>query len=158
MSYDNALKVLKLQSLKERREDLCLKFAQKCLQVPKFESMFPRNQRDHNMEKRRPECFQVRRGLTERLRKSAIPHMQRLLNCQMEKKRNICRKIDTYKPVNYGSFCNLYHWEIKNFHYYYVSVCHITCNHQCSDTDVNAFSWGVEGTNKTFIKWVNGPF
>ena len=89
---------------KTQKVKLCLKFAQKCLQVPKFESMIPRNQRDHNMEKRRPECFQVRRNLTERLRKSAIPHMQRLLNGHMEKKRDICRKIDAYKPVNYEFF------------------------------------------------------
>ena len=30
VSYDNALKVLGLQSLKERRAELCLKFAKKC--------------------------------------------------------------------------------------------------------------------------------
>ena len=105
ISYDNALKVLSLQSLKERREFLCLKFARKCLQVPKFLKMFPRNHHDHDMEKRRSECFQVKRGLTERLRKSAIPYMQRLLNEHEEKKRDICRQIISYKPVNNGFCC-----------------------------------------------------
>ena len=79
-SYDNALKVLKLQSLKERREDLCLKFARKCLEVPKLNKMFPRSKQNHAMDKRSTETFLVKRGLTERMRKSAIPHMQRLLN------------------------------------------------------------------------------
>ena len=105
ISYENALKVMKLQSLKERREDLCLKFAKKCLQVPKLEKMFPKNHNDHDMSKRRSECFQVKRGLTERLRKSAIPHMQRLLNKNEEKKRDICRQINNYKPVNNGFYC-----------------------------------------------------
>ena len=105
VSYDNALKVLKLQSLKERREDLCLKFATKCLQVPKLSKMFPRNQRGHNMEKRSSECFQVKRGLTTRLRNSAIPHMQRLLNEKEKRKREICRQIDDYHPVNNDLYC-----------------------------------------------------
>ena len=109
VSYENALKVLKLQSLKERREELCLKFARKCLEVPKFEKMFPRNHNDHDMEKRGSEAFQVKRGLTERLRRSAIPYMQRLLNEHQRKKRDICRQITSYKPVNNGSFVNLYH-------------------------------------------------
>ena len=80
LNYENALRVLKLQSLKERRNALCLKFAQKCLLVPKLKEMFPRNQQNHDMGKRRVESFQVKRALTERLRRSAIPYMQRLLN------------------------------------------------------------------------------
>ena len=34
VSYENALKILKLQSLKERRDSLCLKFAKKMLRSP----------------------------------------------------------------------------------------------------------------------------
>ena len=105
VSYDNALKVLKLQSLKERREDLCFKFANKCLEVPKLSKMFPRNPRGHDMKKRSSECFQVKRGLTTRLRNSAIPYMQRLLNVKEKRKREICRQIDSYQPVNNGLYC-----------------------------------------------------
>ena len=94
VSYDNALKVLKLQSLKERREELCIKFADKCLQVPKLSRMFPRNLHGHDMKKRSSECFQVKRGLTNRLRNSAIPYMQRLLNEKEKRRREICRQID----------------------------------------------------------------
>ena len=100
VSYDYALKVMKLQSLKERREVLCLKFAMKCLEVPKLQKMFPRIHHHHDMEKRSSEGFQVKRGLTERMRRSAIPHMQRLLNQQEKKSRDVCRYIDNFKPVN----------------------------------------------------------
>ena len=102
VSYDNALKVLKLQSLRERREELCLKFARKCLQVPKLKRMFPRSHHVHDMGKRRSEFFKVNRGLTERLRRSSIPHMQRLLNDHERKKKEICRQISDFKPVNNG--------------------------------------------------------
>ena len=61
------------------------------------------------MKKRGSEAFLVKRGLTERLRRSAIPHMQRLSNVHEKKKRDICKKIDDYKPVNNGSLVNLYH-------------------------------------------------
>jgi len=48
--------------------------------------MFPRSHRDHDMDKRRSERFIVNRGLTERMRKSSIPHMQRLLNKHEDKR------------------------------------------------------------------------
>ena len=59
----------------------------------------------HDMEKRSSECFEVKRGLTTRLRNSAIPHMQRLLNEKEKRKREICRQIDDYQPVNNGLIC-----------------------------------------------------
>ncbi len=105
VSYDNALKTLKLQTLKERREELCLKFAKKCLTVPKLQRMFPRSLNDHGMDKRSSEYFQVNRGLTERLRRSSIPYMQRLLNEHMREKRDIKKQISDYKPVNNGFYC-----------------------------------------------------
>ena len=91
--------------IKERRNALCLKFAQICLLVPKFKEMFPRNKRNHDMGKRRFESFQVKRALTERLRRSAIPYMQRLLNEHEKKKNDICRQISNFNPVNNGLSC-----------------------------------------------------
>ena len=105
LSYDNALKVLGLQSLKERRKELCLKFAKKCLIVPKLQRMFPRTHHKHDMDKRRSEYYQVKRGLTERLRRSAIPYMQRLLNENKRETRDIKKMISNYKPVNNGFVC-----------------------------------------------------
>ena len=46
-NYESALKTLKLQSLKERRNALCLKFAQKTLLVPNLKEIFPRNHQHH---------------------------------------------------------------------------------------------------------------
>ena len=107
LNYKNALKVLKLQSLEERRESLCLRFAKKCLQVEKFRSMFPIKHQVHNMAKRGNEKYIVRRTLTERHKNSAIPHMQRLLNKADTEKRKICRQIDKYVPVNSRSCVSL---------------------------------------------------
>ena len=42
--------------------------------------MFPLRIKDHPMEIREEEKFVVHRANTERLKKSAIPYMQRLLN------------------------------------------------------------------------------
>ena len=100
VNYRNALKVLNLQSLDERRESLCLKFAKKCLQLEKFKSLFPKRYQVHNMGKRGSEKFVMRRIFTERHKKSAIPYMQRLLNRVETEKRKICKQIDNYKPVN----------------------------------------------------------
>ena len=75
------------------------------LEVPKLNKMFPRSRQDHAMGKRSTESFHVKRGLTERLRRSAIPHMQRLLNEDNRKKRDICRQISNHKPVNNDFIC-----------------------------------------------------
>ena len=57
------------------------------------------------MDKRRSEYFQVNRGLTERLRRSSIPYMQRLLNEHKRKNMDIKKQISDYKPVNNGFYC-----------------------------------------------------
>ena len=57
------------------------------------------------MDKRRSEYYQVKRGLTERLRRSAIPYMQRLLNENMRETRDVKKMISNYKPVNNGFVC-----------------------------------------------------
>ena len=100
LSYRNALKALNLQSLDERRESLCLKFAKKCLQVEKFKSLFPKRQVAHRMKKRGNEKFVLKRSFTERHKKSSIPYMQRLLNRAEAEKGKICRQIDNFVPVN----------------------------------------------------------
>ena len=91
--------------VKKRQNALCLKFAQKCLLVPKLKKRFPRNHQNHDMGKRRVESFQVKRALTERLRRSAIPYMQRLLNENEKKKNDICRQISNFVPVNNDLYC-----------------------------------------------------
>ena len=102
VNYTNALDVLKLQSLEERRKSLCLKFAKKCQTVDKLKSMFPKKQNLHVMPKRYNQKFVVKDAWTERHRRSAIPFMQRLLNTEDKKKRDTLRQIDNFVPVNNG--------------------------------------------------------
>ena len=42
-TYQNALKILDLQTLKNRKENLCLQFAKKCLKNKKMKNLFPKN-------------------------------------------------------------------------------------------------------------------
>ena len=67
-------------SLEMRREKLCLKFAKACLKNEKVADMYPINKKDHAMNKRQNEKFVIRKTRTERLQRSAVMHMQRLLN------------------------------------------------------------------------------
>ena len=43
---------MKIDSLEERREKLCLKFAKACVRNEKLSDIFPRNNKKHSMEKR----------------------------------------------------------------------------------------------------------
>ena len=78
--YKKALNILNLQSLDERREELCLKFARKCTKHPKLKGMFPKNDKQHTMNLRKSEKFKVEKTFTERYKNSPIVYMQRLLN------------------------------------------------------------------------------
>ena len=98
--YEDALEKLRLVTLEERREQMCLKFAKQCLKLDKFKLLFPRYQSSHVMQKRFPEYYKIVRAQTERFKKSAIPSMLRMLNeCQREK-RDTYRKLDAM-PVNH---------------------------------------------------------
>ena len=77
-SYENALKVCGLSTLKERRTQLCLTFARKCVNSDKNKDLFPRKISTYNT--RHPKKFVVTPDRTDRLKNSAIPYMQRLLN------------------------------------------------------------------------------
>ena len=79
-SYKQALNYLELDSLNDRREALCLSFARKSAKHPKFQHLFPKNNKLHNMKTRRPEKYKVTKALTERFKTSSIIYMQRLLN------------------------------------------------------------------------------
>ena len=102
-NYEEALKVLRMDSLERRRERLCLKFAKQCLRHEKLRELFPKNERIHNMEKRHCEKYVVKKAMTERYRNSAVVSMQRLLNQSENEKREIFKKINNIVPVNYDS-------------------------------------------------------
>ena len=85
--YESALMLVDLENLNERRENLCLKFAKKCLQNEKTENLFPLNKNTHNVKTRMTDKFKVKFANTERLKQSSIPYMQRLLNNDISKSK-----------------------------------------------------------------------
>ena len=74
LTYIDALDQLGLQTLSERRQQLCKKFATKCLNNDKSKDMFPLD------NARNGDKFKVNFARHSRLLNSAIPQMQRLLN------------------------------------------------------------------------------
>ena len=81
-SYQQALNLLGLETLNDRRESLCLTFAIKSSKNPKTKHMFPQNEKTHNMGTRNCEKFKVQHAHNDRLKNSAIIFMQNLLNQQ----------------------------------------------------------------------------
>ena len=79
-TYENGLARLGLETLKDRREHLCLKFAEKCTRNQKLKHMFPLKAKSHKMKTRKAEKFQVFKANTDRYKNSAIIYMQGQLN------------------------------------------------------------------------------
>ena len=77
-TYVNALRMTGLETLAARRTKLCLNFARKCLKNEKTVNIFSLN--ELNVNTRNPEKYHVTPARTDRLAKSSIPYMQRLLN------------------------------------------------------------------------------
>ena len=82
IDYESALTATGLDSLNDRRNKLCLRFAESSLKNQQTCDMFPFNTNRTNVSTRKPETFQVTPANTERLKTSAIPFMQRLLNAK----------------------------------------------------------------------------
>ena len=78
--YETSLTKLGIEKLSDRREQLCLNFAKKCIRNSKLTHMFPQNKKAHQMETRMPEKFKVYHANTERFKNSSIIYMQNLLN------------------------------------------------------------------------------
>ena len=77
-NYPSALRLVCLSTLKERRKKLSLSFAKKCLQSDSHVDLFPQVVKSVNT--RPHERYFVTPARTERLAKSTIPYLQRLLN------------------------------------------------------------------------------
>ena len=84
VNYEEALERVDLESLKDRREILSKKFAKKCLENKKTRNMFQVREKLHVMNVRNEEHFEVNFANTKRLKMSAIPNMQRILNTDFE--------------------------------------------------------------------------
>ena len=72
--YDQARSITAIQTLNERRKQLCLKFAKKSVKNGSLKDLFQPNTDSHH------EKFHVTFAKTDRLKNSAVPFMQRLLN------------------------------------------------------------------------------
>ena len=99
-NYSDALSALRLKSLKDRREELCLRFAKNCLRIEKFKKFFPLNKKDHCMSMRSSEKFLLEKCGSVRYRDSALPYMKRLLNKHQLEKSQLFRALSV--PMNYG--------------------------------------------------------
>ena len=77
-SYRSLLELTGLKTLQARRDYRCDKFAQKCLQSPKFRKWFPLN--PVNRPTRNPLPYEEKFARTKRLYNSPLYHMRRRLN------------------------------------------------------------------------------
>ena len=82
-----ALSKLEMKSLEERRSDMSLTFAKKCLQNPKTADYFPVKNQLHSKNLRINEKYKINTALKERYKRSAIPVMQNQLNEDWRNKR-----------------------------------------------------------------------
>ena len=89
--YKQALGVLNLDTLNQRRESMALKFAKNGLKDPQFSKLFPLRRVEHGMVARNSEKYHVNNSNTSRYKASAVPSLQRLLNRDNKEKRLILK-------------------------------------------------------------------
>ena len=79
-NYEKALNLLNLEKLGDRRRTLSEKFAKGCLNNDKMRNLFPQNNKEHSMKTRKTNKFKILKTNTERMERSPIVYMQKLLN------------------------------------------------------------------------------
>ena len=84
-SYDNSLKILKIQSLEERREKLCTKFALKAEGHTKFTNWFNLNSKK-TVTRSHQEKYSRVHSRTVKFEKSPLSHLTNTLNSYYRKK------------------------------------------------------------------------
>ena len=78
-SYRNALSILNMETLSDRRHNLCVKFAQKSLKHEKYNSWFCSNEETRNTRTVKPELKKPE-ALKKRFEKSPLYYLTNLLN------------------------------------------------------------------------------
>ena len=106
-NYSDVLLTLRIKSLKDRRDELCFKFAKNCLKIEKFKKFFPLNKKDHHMSMRNSEKYAVEKCSSVRYRDSALPYMRKLLNKYQFEKIKLLKALSV--PMNHDG--SLYHCE-----------------------------------------------
>ena len=84
-SYSETLDYFSLKTLKDRREDICLKFALKAYTHPKFSCWFTKNSNTVNTRSVRMPLVEIK-GRTRRYKKSPLSYLNDLLNTHLMKK------------------------------------------------------------------------
>ena len=79
-NYEQALGVLNLESLDQRRESMALKFVKNGLKDHYFSKLFPLRKVQHGMIARNREKYHINKSNTSRYEDSSVPFLQRLLN------------------------------------------------------------------------------
>ena len=87
--YKEALELLNIPTLKERRTILSARFAEKCLENKKTKNMFPIIKKIHNMNTRNQRKFQETNARTVRMAMSSIPTMRKHLNKKHQELQSI---------------------------------------------------------------------
>ena len=80
ISYEISLNIVQLETLFKRREKLLYSFGKKSTIIEQTKHLFKRKETSHSMNTRNTEKYEVIHANTERLRKSTVPYIQRLLN------------------------------------------------------------------------------
>ena len=93
VGYNDGLKNLNLESLHNRREKMCLKFAKNCLKNDKVKGIFSKNESNHKMIKRKSKLYAEKLIKTKRYKNSAIPYMVRLLNKEEQEKKLMIKNL-----------------------------------------------------------------
>ena len=92
ITYSQGLQKLNLQTLEDRRIELCLNFALKCSKDSTLSHMFPKYVKEHGMKTRSNQVFKVHHANTQRYKKSPIIFMQNLLNKEYQIKTEELKK------------------------------------------------------------------
>ena len=92
-SYSKTLRDLNIETLFERRERLCLRFAKKSLNVENFKHLFPVYRNNHDMKTRYSPKYEQAKTASNRYKMSTVPHLQRILNKQALMKNIDFRKL-----------------------------------------------------------------
>ena len=79
-NYENALIILNLETLENRRKELSRKFAKNGIMNRTLNDLFPLKIKKHKMNNRNKEKYKVDFAHTNRLKNSSVIAMQRLLN------------------------------------------------------------------------------
>ena len=80
LNYSKSLEDLDIESLSQRRLQLAKRFSQNCLNNEKTKKLFILNKSSHTMNTRKKNKYEVIKCTKERLKRSAVPFLQKTIN------------------------------------------------------------------------------